>query len=193
MPIIFRSYFRLQQADHMLILFWSFFGLQQADHMPILFRVTAGRSYFCTRRNTWVTAGKTTMTASKINYGCFEMLSWPHRTSNNIINICFWLLETCTKCSYVIEENMRRGAQPLGGIWSEVRAYRALIHEYTMGQRSAVGQVSRQLALDVLKGLDYSLVSTENVSQKIPFSGWGPGPDNLSKKGLNLPHLWHNP
>ena len=81
--------------------------------------VTAGRSYFRTRRNACVTAGKTTMTAGKIYHGCFEMISWPHRTSANIINTCFWFLETCTKCSYFIEENIR---SPVG-IWSEVRVY----------------------------------------------------------------------
>ena len=41
------------------------------------------------------------------------MLSWPHRTSANIISICFWLLETWTKCSYFIEENIRPGSQRL--------------------------------------------------------------------------------
>jgi len=75
--------------------------------------VTAGRSYFRTLRNAFVTAGKTTMTAGKIYHGCSEMLSWPHRTSANIINTCFWFLETCTKCSYFIEENIRPGAQRL--------------------------------------------------------------------------------
>jgi len=35
------------------------------------------------------------------------------------------------------------------GIWSEVRACRAPIHEYTVGRRSGVGQVSRPPALDV--------------------------------------------
>jgi len=75
--------------------------------------VTAGRSYFRTLRNACLTADKTTMTAGKIYHGCFEMLSWPHRTSANIINICFWLLETCTKCSYFIEENIRPGTQRL--------------------------------------------------------------------------------
>jgi len=75
--------------------------------------VTAGRSYFRTRRNACVTAGKTTMTAGKIYHGCFEMISWPHRTSANITNTCFWLLETCAKCSYFIEENIRLGAQRL--------------------------------------------------------------------------------
>jgi len=45
--------------------------------------------------------------------GEFIDLSWPHRTSANIINTCFWLLETCTKCSYFIEENIRPGAQRL--------------------------------------------------------------------------------
>ena len=82
--------------------------------------VTAGRSHFRTLRNACVTAGKTNMTAGKIYHGCFEMLSWPHRTSANIINICFWLLETCTKCSYFMEENIRPGAQRLA---FEVRVY----------------------------------------------------------------------
>ena len=124
MLIIFRSYFGLQQADLRPIICRSYFdlisgysrpilGRSYADLIPILFRITAGQSYFRSRRNSCVTAGKTTMAASKINYGCFEMLSWPHRTSNNIIDICFWMLETCTKCSYVIEENMRPGAQRL--------------------------------------------------------------------------------
>jgi len=35
------------------------------------------------------------------------------------------------------------------GIWREVRVYRAPIHEYTVGRRSALGKVSRQQALDV--------------------------------------------
>jgi len=43
---------------------------------------------------------------------------------------------------------MRRGAQRLT---FEVKLYRAPIHEYTVGRRSAVGQVSRQPALDVLR------------------------------------------
>ena len=73
--------------------------------------VTASWSYFRTWRNACVTAGKTSMAAGKINYVCFEMLSWTHRTSNHIINKCFWLLETSTKCSYFIEENMRPRAQ----------------------------------------------------------------------------------
>ena len=68
--------------------------------------VTAGLSYFRTLRNACVTAGKT-------YYDCFEMLSLSHRTSANSINTCFWLLETCTKCSYFIEENIRPGAQRL--------------------------------------------------------------------------------
>jgi len=75
--------------------------------------VTAGRSYFRTLRNACVTTGKTTMTAGKIYHGCFEMISWPYRTSANIINTCFWFLETCTKCSYFIEEMIRPGAQRL--------------------------------------------------------------------------------
>jgi len=127
MPIIFRSYFGSQQADLRPIICRSYFGSQQADLIPILFRVTAGRSYFRTRRNACVTAGKTTMAAGNINYGCFEMLSWPHGTSNNIVNICFWLLETYRKCSYVTEEYMRAGTQRLA---FEVKLYRVPIHEY---------------------------------------------------------------
>ena len=79
--------------------------------------VTAGRSYFCTLRNACVTAGK-------IYHGCFEMLSWPHRTSANIINICFWLLETCTKCSCFIDRGKHKTRRSTVGIWSEVRVYR---------------------------------------------------------------------
>ena len=50
--------------------------------------------YSSTLRNACVTAGK-------IYHGCFEMLSWPNRTSTNIINICFCLQETCMKCRTV--------------------------------------------------------------------------------------------
>jgi len=108
--------------------------------------VTAGRSYFRTQRNVCVAAGKTTMAAGKINYGCFEMLSWPHRTSNHIINICFWLLETCMKCSYFNRgKHVTRGS--MVGIWSEVCVYRAPNYEYIVGRRSTVGQVTDNLRL----------------------------------------------
>jgi len=109
--------------------------------------VTAGRSYFRTLQNVCLIAGKTTMTAGKIFHGWFEMLSWPHCTSANIINMCFWLLETCTKCSYFIEKNIRPGTQRLA---FEVRVYRTPVHEHTVGRRPALGQVSRQPAHDVL-------------------------------------------
>ena len=82
--------------------------------------VTAARSYFRIQRNACVTVGK-------INYGCFEMLSWPHIMSNNIINICFWLLDTCTKCSYFIRENIWPGAQRLA---FEVK-YEYIVHRST--------------------------------------------------------------
>jgi len=75
------------------------------------YMVTAGRFYFCTLRNAHLTAIKATMTAGKIYHGCFEMLSWPYRTSAKIINICLGLLETWTECLYVIEESIRPGAQ----------------------------------------------------------------------------------
>jgi len=53
------------------------------------------------------------------------MLSWPHRTSANIINTCFMLLETCTKCSYFTEENIPPGAQRLA---FEVK-YEYIVHQ----------------------------------------------------------------
>jgi len=74
--------------------------------------------------------------------------SLDHRTSANIINICFWLLETCTKCSYFIEENIRPGAQRLA---FEVK-YEYIVrrpHIYH-GPAASLGQVSRQPVLDVL-------------------------------------------
>jgi len=145
-PIIFWSYLGLQQADLKPIICRSHFdllsghskpilGRSYSDHIsvysrpmicrtiPILFRVTAGRSYFRTRRNACVTAGKTTMTAGKICHGCFETLSWPHLTSANIINTCFWLLETCMKM-FVLYWEKHTSLRSTVGIWSEVRVYR---------------------------------------------------------------------
>jgi len=111
--------------------------------------VTAGRSYFRTLRNECVTAGKTTMTAGKIYHGCFEMLSWPHRTSANITNIRFWLLETCTKC-YTL---LRKTYNPALNGWhlklSTSISYAG--HVYTVGRQPVLGQVSRQSAFDVLR------------------------------------------
>jgi len=42
-----------------------------------------------------------------------------------------------------------------------------------------------------MKGLEhshYSLVSNKNLSQKIPSSGWYPGPGDVGQNDLNLPH-----
>ena len=117
--------------------------------------VTAGRSYFHTLRNACVTAGKTTMTAGKIYHGCFEMLSWPHRTSANIINTCFWLLETCAKCSCFIEENIRPGTQRLA---FEVK-YEYIVRQPRIyrGPAFCAWQVSRQAAIEVLKLAELSM------------------------------------
>jgi len=51
---------------------------------------------------------------------------------------------------FVLCRGKRATRRSTVGIWSEVRVYRALVHEYIMGRHSAVGQVFRQLALDVL-------------------------------------------
>jgi len=49
------------------------------------------------------------------------LLTTPYISEHYKYSICFWLLETCTKCSYFIEENIRPGAQRLA---FEVRVYR---------------------------------------------------------------------
>jgi len=41
--------------------------------------------------------------------------------------------------------------------------------------------------------LDYILVSTEDLSQKIGSCSWGPGLIDFFQKGLNLPHSQHHP
>jgi len=57
------------------------------------------------------------------------------------------LLETCTKCSYFIEENIPPGAQRLA---FEVKSISYTSHEYIVGRRSAPLQLSRQAAIEVL-------------------------------------------
>jgi len=128
--------------------------LQQADLISALCETRA-----------WLQA-KPPSTAGKMHHGCFEMLSWPHRTSANIVNTCFWLLETCTKCSYFIEENIRPGAQRLAfEVKYEFKSYAS--NERTVGRRSAVGQVSRQPAFDVLWVFVVSV--SEWTSSVLPF------------------------
>ena len=133
-PIIFRSYFGLQQADLRpiicrsysdLILFYSrsilgrwyaelfrsYFGLQQADLISALGETRA----WLQAKPPWLQA-KYTMVALK----CSPDHTLLQRTLC-IMNTCFWLMETCTKCSYFIEENIRPGAQRLA---FEVQVYR---------------------------------------------------------------------
>jgi len=43
------------------------------------------------------------------------------------------------------------------------------------------------------KDSDCSLVSNKNLSQKIPPSGWRPGPGNLSQNGLKPIQLMTSP
>jgi len=43
------------------------------------------------------------------------------------------------------------------------------------------------------KDLDFSLVSTNNLSTTLSPYSWGPGPDNLGQKGSELSRLWHHP
>jgi len=44
----------------------------------------------------------------------------------------------------------------------------------------------------VSKDLDFTLVSNKNVSEILPSSGLGPGPDVVAKKHLKLLHLWRH-
>jgi len=43
------------------------------------------------------------------------------------------------------------------------------------------------------KDLDFNLVSIKNLSKILSTIDWGPGPDNLGQKGLNLPYLRCHP
>jgi len=41
--------------------------------------------------------------------------------------------------------------------------------------------------------LDFSLVSTKNLSEILPSCGWRPGPDDLGQKQPKPPHLQDHP
>ena len=84
--------------------------------------VTASWSYFRTLQSACVTAGKTTMTACKIYHGCFEMLSWTHRASANIINM--FLVARDLYEMFVFYRGNHTTRHSTVGIWSEVRVYR---------------------------------------------------------------------
>ena len=84
--------------------------------------VTEGRSYFLTLRNACVTAGKTTMTAGQIYCGWYEMLSWPHRMSANIMNV--FLVARDLYEMFVLYRGKHIAWYWTVGIWSEVRVYR---------------------------------------------------------------------
>ena len=59
---------------------------------------------------------------TKIYYGCFEMLSWPHRTSNNIINM--FLVARDLDEMFVLHRGKHTTRSSTVGIWNEVRVYR---------------------------------------------------------------------
>jgi len=94
--------------------------------------VTAGRSYFRTWRNVCLTTGK-------IPHGCFEMLSWPHCTSNHIIRM--FLVASDLYEMFILYRGKHATRCLTVGIWSEVRVYCAPVHEYTMRQQTTVGQL----------------------------------------------------
>ena len=101
-PTIRRSYLYLISGYSRPILGRSYADLISGYSMLILFPHSA----------------KCVRDCGQSHHGCRQnklLLLWNAllTTSNNIINICFWLLETCTKCSYFIEKYMRPGAQRL--------------------------------------------------------------------------------
>ena len=46
--------------------------------------------------------------------------------------------------------------------------------------------------LQVSYDLDFTLVSNKNLSEILPSSGLGPGPDEVGEKHLKLLHLWRH-
>jgi len=84
-----------------------------------------------------------------IYYGCFEMLSWPHRTSNNIINMC--LVARDLYEMFVLYRGKPTSRRLAVGIWREVRVYRAPVHEYIVRRRSTVGQLPDNRRLKCFK------------------------------------------
>ena len=122
-----------------MIVYPHYIRNRSQDRRQILFLHSAKRVRDC-RQNL--------MTAGKTYHGCFEMLSWAHCTSANISNICFWLLETCTKYSYFIEENIRPALNGWHLKWSTCISYAS--HEHAVGRRPVFRQVSRQPSLDVM-------------------------------------------
>jgi len=46
-----------------------------------------------------------------------------------------------------------------------------------------------QQVIESLKDLDFSIVSTKNISDLLSLSGLGPGPDQVCQIGLKLLHL----
>jgi len=47
-----------------------------------------------------------------------------------------------------------------------------------------------QQAIQSIKRLDFSLVSNKNLSEILPSSGLGLGPDEVGQKGWKRLHLW---
>jgi len=70
-----------------------------------------------TRRSLFRTSAKRVRPPPWLHAKTFASLkcsSWPHRTSNHMINVCFCLLTTCRKRPYFIEESIWPGVQRLG-------------------------------------------------------------------------------
>jgi len=144
--------------------------LQQADHMPnysdlisgysrliicrtirILFRVTAGRSQFRTWRNAcdcW-----------QNHHGCRQnklRLLWNALLTTPYVSEHYKYMFLFARDLYemlVLYREKHTSRRSTVGIWSEVRVYRTPIHKYTVGRLSAVGQVSRQTAIEVLRNM----------------------------------------
>jgi len=137
-PIIFQSYFGLQQAGHVSIIFrvtagWSYADLISGYSRPILFPHSAKRVRDC-RQNKLRLLWNALLTTLYVN---------------NIINMFLVARDLYEMLVRYRRKHATRSST--FGIWSEVQVYRAPIHKHTVGQWSAVGQVSRQPALDVLK------------------------------------------
>jgi len=49
-----------------------------------------------------------------------------------------------------------------------------------------------QQVIQVLKDLDFSLLSNKNLSEILPSSGLGSGPNEVDSKDRKLVHLWRH-
>ena len=160
--IICRSYFDL-------ILVYSRPIICQT--IPILFRVTASRSsaelfrsYFRLQQAD-LNLAKRVRDCRQNHHGCRQnklRLLWNALLTTPYVSKHYKYMFLVARDLYemlILYRGKHTSWCSMVGIWSEVWVYRAPIHKYTVGRRSAVGQVSRQPAIEVLTYLNKFSIS----------------------------------